>query len=611
MTADRSNGSGAAVTPAAPAALPVATPRRTWDVLRGELRGHRRLTAAAIAASVGACLAGLIAPWALGRLVDDIAGGVDRVWSAILLIGGAALVGGVLVGVGATLVAKLGETILAQLRERVLDRALHLPSATIERVGTGDLVSRVGDDVSVVAGAITMIGPGLVQAALTVALTGAGLFALDWRLGLAGLVAAPMYVLAVRWYLPRSAPFYAAERVAIGRRTQELVSSLRGGHAVRAYRLEHEHAARVDARSTEAVELSLGVFRLFTRFASRLNRAEFVGLTAVLVVGFVLVRADLTTVGATTAAALYFHRLFNPIGILVFQFDEIQKAGASLARLAGVIDLPAAEEPPDVVTPADWSLEVTAVSHRYDTAAPLSLREVSTRIEHGERVALVGASGAGKTTLAAIAAGVLSPTRGVVRLGGVALTSLGERRVRAHVALLSQEVHVFAGSLLDDMRLARPQADVEDALGALELVGALGWVRALPDGLDTEVGEGGHTLTAAQAQQLALARLVLADPPVAILDEATAEAGSAGARELESAALAATRGRTTLVVAHRLTQAAAADRVIVLDEGAIVESGPHDQLLEAGGRYAELWWSWTGARLDGAPYAARGAPSTA
>ncbi|GAB3440199.1 ABC transporter ATP-binding protein [Actinophytocola sediminis] len=575
--------------------LPVASTTRTWAVLVAELRAHRGLTLAAVAVSVVACLAGLVAPWVLGVLVDDIAGGAgaDRVWFAVILLGTAALLSGVLSGVGATLIARLGETMLARLRERVLDRALHLPSTTLERVGTGDLVSRVGDDVSVVTGAITTTGPDMVQAALTVVLTGAGLFALDWRLGLAGLAAAPAYWLAVRWYLPRSGPFYAKERTAIGRRTQELVSSLHGVHAVRAYGLEHDRAARVDARSAEAVNLSLGVFSLFTRFASRGNRAEFVGLTAVLVVGFLLVRADLTTIGATTAAALYFHRLFNPIGLLVLQADDIQEAGASLARLAGVVDLPPPVEPADPATPADRSLAVVDVTHHYDEGRP-AVRAVSAVAADGERVALVGASGAGKTTIASIAAGVLPPTGGTVRLGGVEVSALGETAVRAQVALLSQEVHVFAGPLREDLRLARPDATDEQVLAALDTVDALGWVRALPDGPDTEVGEGGHQLTAAQAQQLALARLVLADPPVAILDEATAEAGSAGARALEAAALAATAGRTTLVIAHRLTQAASADRVIVLEQGEVVESGTHDELIAAGGRYRELWRSWAG-----------------
>ena len=573
--------------------LPIAGGRETWQWLRSELAQRKLHSFLVVAVSAAAAAMALVPIYVFGVLVDRVREGAptSTILTVVAIIASAAVIGGVFTGFASYLVKKLGETILADLRERTVDRALRLPVPTLEKVGKGDLLSRVGDDVAVIAKAVSEVIPNLIGAVLLVALSMVTMLGLDWRLGLAGLVALPMYAMALKWYLPRSAPIYAAERVAMGARSQALISSVQGVRTVRAYSLEKEHLRRIDDASAKARDLAVGVFGLFTRFAGRGNRAEFVGLSMILVVGFLLVRDDIVTVGQTTTAALLFHRLFNPIGSLLYTFDEVQSAGASLARLVGVVDIPEPHRTTiEVAEPQDRSLTLRDIRHSYDGREVL--HGVSLTLAAGERVALVGSTGAGKSTVAAIAAGSWAPTSGSVLIGGVALAGLAD--LRRHIGIVSQEVHVFAGPLIEDLRLAAPEASDEDVMSALKTVGASPWVAALSDGLATVVGEGGHEMTASQAQQLALARLVLADPALAVLDEATAEAGSAGARELEAAADAATAGRTTLVVAHRLTQAAAADRVIVLEHGRIVEEGPHLELVAAGGRYAHLWAAWEG-----------------
>ncbi|GFJ83114.1 hypothetical protein Phou_072940 [Phytohabitans houttuyneae] len=425
-------------------------------------------------------------------------------------------------------------------------------------------------------------------------LTLVGLALLDWRFMLAALLAVPVQAHTVRWYVRHAIPLYAEQRISVGTQQQQLLDTVGGASTVRAFRLADRHVDLVTERSSATVTLALQAVRLITRFFGRLNLAEYIGLSAVLVTGFVLVRADAASIGTAAAAALYFHNLFNPINIALALVDDAQVAAAGLARLVGVASLPASPETgaPQVV---GGSVKAAGLGHSYVPGHPV-LRDVDLHIEPGERVALVGASGAGKTTVAKLVAGIHRPTAGTVHLGGLRLDELGPSATGGAVALITQEVHVFAGRLDDDLRLARPGATEPELRAALDRVGALAWADALPNGVSTVVGEGGHELTVTQAQQLALARLVLAGPPIAVLDEATADAGSAGARVLEEAATAALAGRTALVVAHRLTQAASADRVIVLEAGRVVESGTHDELVAAGGRYAALWAAWSTTR---------------
>jgi ATP-binding cassette subfamily C protein len=489
----------------------------------------------------------------------------------------------------------VGEHVLAELRERFAARALGLPLARIEDAGAGDLVSRVTSDVSVVGEAVREAVPEFARSALVIVLTVVALAALDWRFMVAALVAVPIQAVTTRWYLRRSTPLYERQRVAGGAQHQQLLDTVGGAATIRAFGLDHEHIERVRARSQDVVDVTVDVVRLQTGFFGRLNLAEVVGVAAVLTAGFLLVADGAASVGTASAAALYFVNLFNPINQVLFLLDTAQSAAASLARIVGVADLPSEQQPERPLRPADAGVRAKDLGHAYVEGHDV-LDGVDLDVAPGAQVAVVGPSGAGKTTLAKLVAGVHRPARGTIWLGGTRLDELAPAVVRETVALISQEVHVFSGPLADDLRLVRPQATEGDLLAALEAVGGRGWAEALPEGLATVVGTGAHPLTVVQAQQLALARLVLLDPPVAVLDEASAEAGSGGAKVLEAAARRALAGRTGLVVAHRLTQAALADRVVVLDAGRVVEQGRHDALVAAGGRYAQLWAAWSDGR---------------
>jgi ATP-binding cassette subfamily C protein len=605
---------------AAPAPLPTATTRETWRELQALARDRRGLTAAALGALVAGTAVGLLVPPLLGQIVNLVVDGrgAGSITTPALLLFAVAAAQAALTALGGVLVARLGETLLAQLRERVLEHALGVPLDRIERAGSGDLLARVSDDSALVAAAVRSSLPAFAGAGLTIALTVVALALLDWRFALAGLAAAPIQLHTLRWYLRASGPLYAAERVAAARRSQALLDALGGAPTVRAFGFGEEQLGAVRGGSYQALERALASNRLASRFYGRLNLAELVGLAAILAVGYWLVGDGRATVGTATAAALYFHRLFDPVNTLLGLFDTAQQAAAGLARLVGVAHMPLergstqAQEPGPAArprrvawrgdgapasppAPRDAGATLDGVVFGYTLGRPV-LDGIDLRISPGEHVALVGASGAGKSTLGKLLAGVHAVDRGRVALGSVPLERLDPARLRRHVALVTQEVHVFAGTLADDLRLADPAASDERLRDALRAVGAEPWLETLDDGLETTVGDGGHRLTATQAQQVALARVILLDPAIIVLDEATADAGSAGARMLDAAAAEALRGRTALIVAHRLSQASQADRVVVLADGRVVESGPHDELAAAGGEYARLWAAWAGAR---------------
>ncbi|MFC4332812.1 ABC transporter ATP-binding protein [Streptomyces andamanensis] len=588
----------------APSLLPVATGRQTRARLRVALRGRWGALWAALAALVlDSCLS-LAGPVAIGRItqaVTDHRGSGALVWPVGLLAGAA--VAGALTGWAATvLLARVVLTVTGRLREDAVAAALVLPVDTVETGGTGDLVARVSGDTDRVSEAASGALGDFAAAALTILAALAGLAALDWRFAVAGLLAVPLQAYTLRWYLRTSRPLYAAGRTAEGGRASALLGAFTALPTLRALRLGPGRHARVAAASRDAMAYEFRAARAATRFYGRLNLAEFTGLSAILLAAWWLVRTGRADIGAATTAALFFAGLFDPVNILLGTFDSVQRAAAALARIVGVTlhapDPARGTRPSGPGSRPGTGVVVRGVRHRYGDG-PDVLHGIDLDLRPGRRLAVVGATGSGKSTLAALIAGTRPPSAGSVTLDGVPTGDLarpgadGDRRI----ALVTQEHHLFPGTLADNLRLASRGAPDSALEAALAAVGAADWAAALPDGLDTVVGRGGGIrLTARQTQQLALARVLLLDPEVVVLDEATAEAGSDTARGLDRAALAVTEGRTAVVVAHRLSQAATADTVLVMEDGRVTERGRPDELRAAGGAYARLWESWARGR---------------
>ncbi|MEW1762112.1 ABC transporter ATP-binding protein [Streptomyces cyaneofuscatus] len=579
-------------------ALPVADARRTRAEILRRLRTHHRRLGAALLTLLGGTAATLATPPLLGGIVDAVAEGSGRgqVAALGLALVAAIAVGAVLAYAGGRMLVALVQEVLAQLREDVFATAVHLPVNTLESSGSSDVVSRVTRDVEAVSEAASDVLPEVTHASFTIGLSLVGLAVLDLRLALAGLVCLPVHVYATRQFLRRSHRVYGDIRRLESARGQVVIEAVRGAESIVAYRTQGHHLDDLAERSVRAIERQRDGVKLRNRFTGLLNAAEFLGLAAVLVTGFALFGSGAVTLGAATAAALYFHRLFGPVGALLGSLDDIQRATVGLSRLVGITDLggrhPVRPES-EARDPGRPDIDVKGVSYAYDGTRP-ALREVTLRVPAGTSLALVGASGSGKSTLARLVAGIGTPDRGSV--------TVGSPDAPASRYLVTQEVHLFGGTLADNLRLARPGATDDQLSHALRAAGA-DWALNLEDGLDTVLGPAGTPLDDGSVQHLALARVLLADPPVVVLDEATAESGPQTRALLQGALARVTAGRTCVVVAHRLEQARLADRVLVLRGGEVAEQGTHDELLAAGGAYAALWAAYhrTGRDDDGAP----------
>lgn len=596
--------------------LPLASGKLVVRGVKDLIHDYRGAIGAVVGLQLVSSLAGVTLPWLLGRVIDRIqAGAASRDW-----VGQQIVIALVVVAVAAVFsflaeyrARVMGERIFAHLRDGLVDSVIHLPLSTVESAGTGDLVGRTTRDIERLQFMIRQGIAAILMITTTLVVTFVAAFLTSPLLAFVLLIGPLGVWPLMAWYLPRTVPAYRSSARSWADLSGSVAETLDQADTVDALGLSGKRIAQLDVIIRE-------IWRQ-ERYSAWMRSWLFMGivcatlspLIVIVLLGAWLVPSGALTVGAVSTIALYAYQVRGPVWEATFWVDVSMEAYTSLARIFGVAQVEPDREASAHAPAGTPAIVARDVSYAY-RAGQNVLHEVSLELRAGETLAIVGPTGAGKSTFGRMLAGIHPPTSGSVTVGGVRLVDLPESELHQQVALVTQEQHVFTGTIASNLRLARPDASDEELWAVLDAVG-VDWVcglgrsdpltptaQSVPEGksqagtektgLYAEVGGAGMKLNPAQVQQLALARIVLLNPHTLVLDEATSLMDPSAARSLEQSLSRVLAGRCVIAIAHRLYTAHDADRVAVMMDGRIVELGTHDELVAAGGEYASLWASW-------------------
>ncbi|UOE42536.1 ABC transporter ATP-binding protein [Agromyces larvae] len=572
---------------------------RSLRLLGSLLHPVRRLLWATLAIVVVSTAAQVAGPAIIAFGIDQgLPALLAQDWMPVGLAGLAYLltgaVGAFLIAAYIRLAARISQAVLIDLRTRVFLHTQKLSLEFHESYTSGRIISRQTSDLDAIRELLDEGINQLIRGVLYMVFTAIALVWLDWLSGLVLLAALVPLAFLTRWFQLRSQAYFRRSRVASAKLIVQFVETMTGIRAVQAFRKESRNEREFGELVEDYRDVNARVLGLFAIYNPLLNLMGYAAVAAVLLIGGFRVVDGGIEVGVLLAAVLYTKRFFDPMEELAMFYNSYQSAASALEKISGVLEeepsVPDPSEPVDLWT-ASGDVRFDGVEFAY-TPDRVILPRFDLEIPAGQTVALVGSTGAGKSTLAKLIARFYDPSTGTVSLDGVDLARLHPKDLRRAIVMVTQEAYLFSGSVADNIGLGRPDAPLSEIVRAAKAVGAHEFIESLPNGYDTDVNKRGGRVSAGQRQLISFARAFLANPAVLILDEATSSLDIPSERAVQDGLQTLLAGRTAVIIAHRLSTVAIADRVLVMEHGRIVEDGSPDELIGGGGRFAALHSAW-------------------